>query len=238
MGPHPVSGAEPDHAAPAAAGVRALQLWQPAGGDRARCAKRIDDVRRALLPEGVAELDRRLAGRAADTRTRDYFVLAGAKAGQDCSENPGRLAELCRELEGAGWTALPLREPGAGAARRVARAFDFAEVYEVVEDDAWMHVDRLRDDRRVVTRRERLTSRDLSLRDGVLARWPLGDFVARFTGPVPVDETDGVAPLDSDLARIVANKRRIVAVCPEREGQCFYVPANGVVSQEGGDRVE
>lgn len=233
-----------------------LQLWTTDAPANGRCAQQIDQARRALQPDQLAELELRARGTPAPTPSgapgtpaltpaASYFYLQDARAHAACAARAGdasvvepgsepppqdESSEICEVLKGAGWRALAPRTPGLDAARAVALSFDFADVYHVHAEDHWIHVDRLRDGRRIATHRGGLRPLDLPARDRVVAQWPAGDFVALFGGKV-----SALGDLaDPRLESIATARDRVVAVCAVREGQCFFevaVPAPAKVTQ-------
>ena len=222
-----------------------LQLWTTDAPANRRCTQQIDQARRALQPDQLAELGLRARGTPALARAASYFYLQNARVHAACAASAGgasvvepgsepppqnESSEICEVLKGAGWRALAPRTPGLDAARAVALSFDFADVYHVHAEDHWVHVDRLRDGRRIATHRGGLRPLDLPARDRVVAQWPAGDFVALFGGRVPAPDD----LFDPRLQSIVKGSDRVVAVCAVREGQCFFesaVPAPAKVTE-------
>jgi len=92
---------------------------------------------------------------------------------------------------------------------RVAKVMRFAEVFHIHWEREWIHVDRLRDERRMASRQGQLQPGDVPRRKQLLSRWQSGGELVRYTHLVPLDTSIPAA-------------RREATVCPEFEGQCFY----------------
>lgn len=205
--------------------ARPLQLWPQTRTEA--CRRKLERAKPALAQN-------------VELKVGSYFYLIGPDAHAACLGNaaahggntPSAVeAALCSLAQAAGYVPLPVSAEfmGLGACRphedcvpdavqTLAETIDFAEIYAFRLEDRWIHVDRLRDRRRVATTRGGPQELDLPRANQIVASWPGGDYIARFAGRVPRLE----ALTESELRRAVEQTPRTVAVCAEPEGQCFY----------------
>jgi len=147
----------------------------------------------------------------------DFFVLDDPAAHQACLAlasglSPPVVAASQREQQLTTCSVLlagglvPLPASVAPHVTSVARIMRFAEIFRVHWDADWVHLDRLRDERRMASRKGVLDSSSVPQREQVLSTWPSGGVLTRYTH------------------RVVHSREREVTVCPETEGQCFFDP--------------